>query len=94
MWAFGISNVIVFLLILTLAAIAFKTYERERMVPFLIASIGFLILAFGSILEGIYEFGVNEGYQTFGEELYLLRTAEATLLALGVVLLLISLKRV
>ena len=91
--AFGVSNVVVFLLLALLASIAYRAYRREEATSFLVASAGFSFLAFGSVTEAVYEFGVNGGYQAFGRELYLLRTAEATLLAVGVGLLLASLYR-
>ncbi|MBV0924118.1 hypothetical protein KTS45_07855 [Halomicroarcula limicola] len=90
---FGVSSFVVFLLLLALAAISYKAYQRERLVPFLIASLGFVSLAAGSVTEATYEFGLNGGYQTIGRELYLLRTGEAVFLALGVLLLLLSLQR-
>ncbi|MBX0295329.1 hypothetical protein [Haloarcula nitratireducens] len=90
---FGVSSFVVFLLLLMLAAISYKAYQREDVTSFLIASIGFVSLAIGSVTEATYEFGLNDGYQTIGRDLYLLRTGEAVFLALGVLLLLLSLRR-
>jgi hypothetical protein len=94
MWAFGVSNAVVFALLLSLGLIAYRAYRREEGAAFLLASAGFSLLAVGSAIESIYEFGLNDGYQAFGRELYLLRIAESALLALGVVVLLVSLNRV
>lgn len=93
-WLFLLSNVVTFGLGAVLTLIAYRAYEREGLPSLLIVTVGFAILTLGTVTEALYEFGVKGGVMAFGRELYLLRTAETVLIAVGLLLLLYSLRYV
>ncbi|WP_408958170.1 hypothetical protein [Natrinema sp. 74] len=93
-WLFLLSNVVTFGLGVVLTVIAYKAYKREGLPSLLVVTVGFAILTLGTVTEALYEFGVNGGITAFGRELYLLRTAEAIFIAVGLLLFIYSLRLV
>ncbi|MDS0474889.1 hypothetical protein [Natrinema sp. 1APR25-10V2] len=93
-WLFLLSNVITFGLGTILTVIAYKAYKREGLSSLLIVTVGFAVLTLGTVTEALYEFGVKGGVMAFGRELYLLRTAETIFIAVGLVLIIYSVRHV
>jgi hypothetical protein len=93
-WLFLVSNVVTFGLGAVLTVIAYKAYEREQLSSLLIVTAGFAVLTLGTVTEALYEYGVKGGVMAFGRELYLLRTAEAMFIAVGLLLMIYSVRLV
>jgi len=97
-WMFTASNLLTFALGLVLTVIAFQAYRREGIRTFLLVSAGFAFVTIGTVIEMVYEFGVNDALETgltaFGRELYLLRTVEGLFIALGLLLFVYSLREI
>lgn len=97
-WLFTVINLLTFALGLLLTVIAFQAYRREGIRTFLLVSAGFSFVTIGTIIEMVYEFGVNDALDTgltaFGRELYLLRTVEGLFITLGLLLFVYSLREI
>lgn len=97
-WTFAVSNLLTLVLGVALAVIAFLAYRREKRDSFLFVAAGFGLIALGTIVEILYEIGVQKSHLTgvtaFGSELFLLRTAEGAFIATGLALLIYSVRRV
>jgi|GEM_PF-4727869 len=97
-WLFTAINFLTFALGLLLAVIALQAYRREGIRTFLLVSAGFALVTIGTVIEMVYEFGVNDALNTgltaFGRELYLLRTVEGLFIALGLLLFVYSLRKI
>lgn len=97
-WTFTISNVLTLVLGTVLTTVAYRAYRREGLRAFLIATAGFAFITVGTITEMVFEFVVNDvlsgGATAFGRELFVIRTAEGVLIAIGLLLLIYSLQRV
>lgn len=59
-----------------MALIALRAYWRERVRSLLFAAIGFGLITIGSLLEGVYQFGLEGTYFLTGLELLRLQTVE------------------
>lgn len=93
-WTFLASNVLTFLLGGSMTFLALKAYRRERTRALLFAVVGFGLITAGTLLEGIYQFGIKGTYFLTGLELLQLQTIERVVIALGLFALLYSLVRV
>lgn len=73
-----------------LSALSYRAYSRRKIKSFKIATIAFVIITIGSVIEAIYEIGVRRSFELSGQELIILHSAESLLLAIGLGLLFYS----
>lgn len=97
-WMFAVTNLLTLVLGSVLTVLAYKAYLREGLHAFRIVTAGFVLITLGTLVELVYELSVNDvlggGFTAFGAELFLLRTAEGVLIALGFALFIYALKHV
>ncbi|MFC4358428.1 hypothetical protein ACFO0N_10805 [Halobium salinum] len=92
LWAFVASNLLTFLVGAGLSAVAYRAYRRERARALLLAAGGFACLTLGTVVEATYELLLNPGSHAVGRELFLLRTVEGVTIAVGLALLVLSVR--
>ncbi|WP_336364173.1 DUF7521 family protein [Halalkalicoccus salilacus] len=97
-WLFAVTNLLTLVLGSVLTVLAYRAYLREDLHAFRIVTAGFALITLGTFVELVYELSVNEvlggGFTAFGAELFLLRTVEGILIALGFGLFIYSLNNV
>lgn len=86
-WMFAVTNLLTLVLGSVLTVLAYRAYLREGLHAFRIVTAGFVLITLGTLVELVYELSVNDvlggGFTAFGAELFLLRTVEGVLIALG-----------
>lgn len=76
-----------------LSILSYRAYSRRKIRSFKIATIGFVVITIGSIIEAIYEIGIRRSFELTGKELIILHSLESLLLAIGLGLLFYSITR-
>ncbi|MFB6139486.1 MAG: hypothetical protein ABEJ26_03520 [Halosimplex sp.] len=91
--AYLLSNALVLLLGSVLTVLSALAYRRAGEWSFGVASIGFGLVTFGSVVEAVYELGVRGSFSLSTRELLLLHAVEGTIIAVGLAALFASLRR-
>lgn len=90
-WAFVLTNVFVFLIGTILAYLSYRASQRVKGGSFRYAILGFGLIAFGSLIDLVYELLVKRTQELDATEILALHTSESALVGLGLVFLFYSL---
>lgn len=93
LWAFLLSNASVLVLGGLLVGLSGAAYRRTGRRSFAIATVGFGLITFGSLVEAVYELGVRRSFALSEQELLALHAVEGIVIAVGLAALFYSLKR-
>lgn len=93
LWAYLLSNAVVLLLGGVMTALSGAAYRRADERAFAVASAGFALITFGSLVEAIYELGIRQSFALSTRELLALHAVEGAVVAVGLAALFYSLRR-
>lgn len=92
LWAFLLSNVVVFVFGGAITALSLLAYRRSGTPSFRSATVGFGLITVGALVEAAYQLGLRGSYELPARELLMLQTAEGVLIAGGLAALFYSLR--
>ncbi|MFH5800823.1 hypothetical protein [Haladaptatus sp. CMAA 1911] len=92
-FGFLLVNILTLIFGSVLSILSYHAYRRRKIQSFKIATIGFVIITIGTIVEAIYEIGIRRSFELTGQELIILHSMESLLLAIGLGLLFYSITR-
>lgn len=93
LWAYVLSNLLLLGIGSVLTMLSVLAYRRMDRRALLGAAVGFGVVTIGSLVEAIYELGIRGSYELSGRELLALHTVEGVLIAAGLGVLFLSVRR-
>ncbi len=89
-FGFILINIITLIFGSILSILSYRVYRQRGNQSFKVATVGFVTVTVGTIVEAMYELGIRRSFELTGRELITLHTIESLLLAIGLGLLFYS----